>query len=247
MKLLLDIGNSNIDWAVENKNGIQKIHKFSYQKKKLPSKYDAHICLKKKPDAILLSCVVDKLLIKNIQLWSKRKWNIIPWQAKVSSYFNELKNGYDDTSKMGVDRWLAMIAAWEKYKEALCVVDCGTAVTVDLIDSYGQHIGGYIVPGIELMQKTLISNADKIKVNISNEVNIQIPKNTKNAIRNGASLATIAMIDNSVKLLRKKTKKMPKCIITGGMGKQIRPYLNKYFKLDNKLVLRGLSIMYNNK
>lgn len=71
-------------------------------------------------------------------------------------------NSYADPSAMGVDRWLAMLAAWRSCTGACCVVDCGSAITVDFLDSRGVHQGGYILPGMRLLQNALLANTARV-------------------------------------------------------------------------------------
>ena len=59
-----------------------------------------------------------------------------------------LRNGYRDPAQLGVDRWLAMCAAWQQFPGSLCVVDAGTAVTIDVVAADGAHSGGLILPGV---------------------------------------------------------------------------------------------------
>lgn len=77
---------------------------------------------------------------------------------------NGLINGYDKPETLGVDRWLAMLAAWtNRPHESHVVVDAGTALTVDVIDGSGQHIGGYICPGFRLMKAGLLTGTQQVK------------------------------------------------------------------------------------
>ena len=66
-----------------------------------------------------------------------------------------LVNGYRDPSQLGVDRWLAMRAALTRQPGPWCVVDAGTATTIDLVAAGGQHLGGVIIPGPTLMGSAL--------------------------------------------------------------------------------------------
>ncbi len=74
----------------------------------------------------------------------------------------QLVNSYDKPTALGVDRWLAMVGAIERSDGAFAVLDAGTAITLDLVDNKGQHLGGHIVPGARLMQKALFGDTGKI-------------------------------------------------------------------------------------
>jgi len=86
------------------------------------------------------------------------------WQAESTAEFQGLVNSYATPQTMGVDRWLAMVAARHNYAESLCVIDLGTAVTVDLVSQDGHHQGGFILPGPALMQRALSADTGRIRV-----------------------------------------------------------------------------------
>ena len=146
---------------------------------------------------------------------------------------------------MGIDRWLSMVAGWEKHQSSLCVVSCGTALTIDSVDSKGNHLGGYIVPGIDLMQKILIANTEKININIGNNPSIDYASDTKTAVNNGAFLALVSSIDRVVNDFKKDLGSLPKCIISGGNAKLIESLLEHKFEYKPNLVLHGLVIAHN--
>ena len=83
-------------------------------------------------------------------------------QAYTQDRWQDLINSYDDCSCMGVDRWLAMVAVRNLTKQAACVIDCGSASTVDFIAANGQHEGGYIIPGQRLMVQSLLQDTANI-------------------------------------------------------------------------------------
>ncbi len=72
-----------------------------------------------------------------------------------------IKNRYENVSRMGVDRWLAMVAAQEMTEKPFCVIDVGTAITCDFVVD-GQHLGGWITPGYHLMQDALVKNTARV-------------------------------------------------------------------------------------
>ncbi|MCQ4265562.1 pantothenate kinase [Stutzerimonas stutzeri] len=71
-------------------------------------------------------------------------------------------NGYEDYKRLGMDRWLAIIGAFQIARGALLVLDLGTAVTADLVDANGVHLGGYICPGISLLRHQLHTHTRRI-------------------------------------------------------------------------------------
>src|SRR3546814_5490867 len=77
----------------------------------------------------------------------------IPNFARSSAGWHGLRNAYREPERLGVDRWLAMIAAWHTHRGAACIANAGTALTVDVIDAQGQHLGGIIAAGLAAQQR----------------------------------------------------------------------------------------------
>jgi type III pantothenate kinase len=78
--------------------------------------------------------------------------------ARATSVQAGVTHSYTDPESFGVDRWLMMLAAWNIAKDACCVVGCGTAITVDVMDGAGMHRGGFIFPGLSLQRTSLLQN-----------------------------------------------------------------------------------------
>ena len=85
-------------------------------------------------------------------------------QITTQDYFHDLSNGYQHPQQLGVDRWLAMVAARQHTRKAVCVVDFGSAITFDYVNAQGQHEGSYIMPGARLMSQALSRDTAHIKV-----------------------------------------------------------------------------------
>ena len=109
--------------------------------------------------------------------WVSINWACETIFAKVESSAAELRNGYEQPQQMGVDRWVAMLAAWERHHAAACIVDCGTAITLDVVSESGHHLGGVIAPGISLMHEALASRTAQLPVvAIGSELAKQFPQ-----------------------------------------------------------------------
>jgi type III pantothenate kinase len=246
MALLLDIGNSAVKWAITQQGKLTSTGVFSYSKNNFEDDIKDNLFLIEKPSKIFVSNVAGNSIFNLLNKLTKQHWSLECWQAQVLAEFKELKNSYNNIEQMGIDRWLAMVAAWEKSHSALCLVSCGTALTIDLIDSKGIHLGGYIIPGVELMQKALVNNTAQINIDIKKEASIEYAKNTQAAVNNGAFLAAISMIDRAVDTFTESNSDV-KCIISGGMANSINPLLKHAFEYEPNLVLMGLSIQYKAK
>lgn len=247
MELLLDIGNSSVNWAIQENDDFISTGAFAYSSKTIQQDMEKNLSIREKPAAVLVSNVAGNPVFNYLNDWVKKQWQQECWQANVSAEYKALKNSYQDTSQMGVDRWLAMIASWEANQSALFLVSCGTALTIDLIDDDGNHLGGYIIPGIELMQRALINNTVQINTDIKKQPSIECAKDTQTAINNGAFAATVSIIDSVTERFYAESNNEVKCIISGGMANLINPLLKHSFYYEPNLVLMGLSILFRSR
>ena len=119
--------------------------------------------------------------------------------APITYYWSEvtrngLKSSYQDVSKMGVDRWHAMVAAWSRFKTGCAIVDAGSAVTVDYIDSNGSHIGGFILPGLNMMRRGLKLDAARIGFEADEQLNTDPGKTTGECANHGLAWLTEGVV-----------------------------------------------------
>ena len=247
MKMLFDIGNTSINWALEVQNEFIITDHFNFDPANLEYQLDKIILGKniETPSSILIANVAGEDVFNIVRNWSQRHWQLDLWEAQTSHEFDDLKNGYKNIRELGVDRWLAMIAAWKKYKTDLCVIDCGTALTIDIIEPTGRHLGGYIVPGYELMQSILNDHTRNINVSLNNQLLMTPGKNTRDAVNNGACLGIVSIITRTLHMLEAEFNLKPDCILTGGKAELITPLIKYATIFEPHLVLSGLSILHN--
>ena len=245
MKLLLDIGNSSVNWASEKESRFLSQGSFMYNKNNFENSLQKNISITKSTSKILVSNVAGLNIFNSLNSWAEKNGPLELWQSCIEKKFKGLKTSYTKTEQMGVDRWLSMVACWERYQSSLCVVSCGTALTIDSIDHEGNHLGGYILPGIELMQKSLIKNTENINFIIDCDPSIDYASDTKSAVNNGAFLSLISSIDRVVNKFKLELGGAPKCVIYGGNAQLIKPLLEQKFKYEPNLVLHGLLITHN--
>ena len=152
-------------------------------------------------------------------------------------------NGYTSASQLGSDRWAALIAAWHLVKGTCLVVNSGTATTIDALSAQGEFTGGLIVPGIELMQRSLVAATDQLQS--ATGVYSAFPRNSADAIYSGAIQAVGGAIERQYALLGSGDAPV---ILSGGAAGLILPYLNQtHFgvpaRVVDNLVLHGLRLI----
>ena len=148
---------------------------------------------------------------------------------------------------MGVDRWVAMIGAKAEFRGGLCIVDAGTAVTIDAIDKNGNHLGGQIIPGLALMGNALRSEASDISTakrtpRVPGPGMSMFASNTDSAVQSGAVNAICGAIDRAAKVLRSEGYRA-RIVLTGGDASRILKQLGDKVLHRPNLVLQGLAFM----
>lgn len=152
--------------------------------------------------------------------------------------------GYDNHRLLGADRWLAILAAYGRVQRAALIVDCGSAVTLDLIDNNGEHLGGYVVPGVGLMQRSLRldTHAAKSAEELVLTESLGAGRNTDEAINRGLLLMVLGAIDRALAELRECTDEEPVIWLTGGDGALLSSLYQEEHHLVPELVLDGLAL-----
>lgn len=236
MKLLIDAGNTRIKWAlVDNdewlRSGVLPVE----QAGALPQQFVGVRDIQQ----IWVSNVAGDTIAQHIRNIKVGDSNFIAAQEKQCG----VRNGYSNAGQLGSDRWAALIAAWHLVRGKCMVVNCGTAITIDALSGQGEFLGGLILPGVELMQRSLVDATDQLKS--AQGVYVPLPLNTADALFSGAIQASCGAIERQYTLLGDDSAPV---ILSGGTAGLLQPYLNrKLFKMPlhivDNIVLRGLLVM----
>ena len=185
---------------------------------------------------------------------ARDRWGLTVQFAATRAHGNGVRNGYTDYRQLGVDRWLAIVAAVDGRDDPVCVVDAGTAVTIDLVAANGEHRGGFIVPGLELMRRSLGAETGDLR-RLAGETSLPaddrtldclLPgqpapgKNTATAMAAGSVAALCALIDRCVESLHEGDAE-PLLIMTGGDAGRLAGHVGQAAQLRPQLVLEGLA------
>ena len=147
-----------------------------------------------------------------------------------------LVSSYAEPERMGVDRWLAMLAAHVHNEGALCVIDAGTAVTVDLVSTEGAHDGGYILPGADLMRRALSSETDRIQVGALEAPTIGPGNHTQACVTAGSWRAVMGAVQSIMAEYPKH-----RALLTGGAADALQD-LGLAATHSPDLVMEGLRL-----
>ena len=244
MKLLIDIGNTTTSLGLWKNSKLSMTSNSDNNKLLLTlKKY-----LKKEIDEILLTSVIEKKENKLIINKLKKIFKCRVKQIKSSSNLLGVTNGYIQPKKLGDDRWATIVASSLLYREPLIIVDCGTAISIDVVNAKGIHLGGYILGGFDGYSKSF-KNAYHLKnLKIKEDMASQkkyFPKKTEDGITEGYLLMVISAIENTYNQIKKNQKKPPKLLISGGYGKIISKRLSVKNKYEPDLVLKSIGLIGN--
>lgn len=154
---------------------------------------------------------------------------------------HKVVSGYDNPTLLGVDRWLALVGAAELFPSTnVLIIDAGTATTVDFMLETGEHRGGWILAGIEMLVSSVLKQTAQVKMNGRNEASISLGFNTCDNVNNAAWGATVGMINLAILEIQKQGKVVDKVVITGGNGPALASFIAYPTVLVHDLVFIGL-------
>ena len=226
--LLLDCGNTRIKYKLGNEYGL--CHNLSELEALLERSGVTHVV-----------AADDAGRFPNIlKLCTKR--SIICDQCLVEDKFLGLTLVYRDVTTLGVDRWLAMLAARSLCgQSSVMVIDAGTAVKIDIINESGVHQGGAIAPGLGLSSRALFQQTDRLP-EVDFEFNGELGTDTHGCIKYGIIMSVVALVERA--MLQFPSSNV---VLTGGDAKYLLPHLGFKVSHQPELVLAGLDIYSTEK
>lgn len=239
MKLLIDAGNTRIKWALVAddgawlRDGVLPVG----QAGELPGLFADAQGLQQ----IWVSNVAGTEVthhIRNIRVGQPAQHHVVAQQLQCG-----VRNGYSNAAQLGSDRWASLIAAWHLVQGECLVVNCGTAITIDALSGKGEFLGGLILPGVELMQRSLIAATDQLKpalAQLDQGKYARFPQNTADALFSGAIQASCGAIQRQHALLDDDEAPV---VLSGGAAGLLRENINLPLRVVDNLVLQGLLLI----
>jgi type III pantothenate kinase len=157
-----------------------------------------------------------------------------------------VRTAYDNSENLGVDRYLAIVAAYQQVGGAAIVIDCGTAVTIDAISKEGIHQGGVIIPGLQLMKDALGFGTVGIGKRDSEAID-EFARSTEVGVHSGALFAVVGGVREVLSRQHDRLGGAPEYVFTGGAAKIIADQLGLPCRICDNLVFDGLLMFANNQ
>lgn len=158
--------------------------------------------------------------------------------ARTQHRFAGLRVAYANPARLGVDRFLAMLAARARAAGPWLVVGVGTALTIDLIDADGAHRGGRIAPSPTLMRESLHARAPRLP--LAGGINVMFADDTESALASGCEGAALALIEQSGQAAMALLGSRPRVLLHGGGAAALVAALPDAI-VSPSLVLEGLA------
>ena len=249
MLLVIDIGNTNTNIGIYDKDNLLKVYAVSSDIMKTSDEYGILISsllnennIKNKINSAIISSVVP-ILQDTIKRAIVEYLDIEPYKVSYKSIL-PVKISIDEPKEMGADRIANASAAVNKYKLPVIVIDIGTATTFDIIDENKNFVGGIIAPGPKIQAKALSQFTSKLP-----KLNIEAPKNaigksTIDAMLSGIVTGHKKMIEGMIEECEKELNKKATVVATGGFSKILLDNIQKEIKTDKNLTLKGLKIIW---
>jgi len=241
MILEIDMGNTRMKWRIRDgkKTLVQAAVGIEESFDLLIERIEPH---RRAINTVSVASVVGEQLEQGLADWSIRYLKLQPTFARSGAICGFVRNGYREPNLLGVDRWLGMVAAYQLVSGACIVVSGGTAITVDLIAHDGEHMGGFIAPGLNLMLDSLTSGTRQIKLDrVVPALELRPAVATTDAVYSACAAMLTGLIDNGVRQLRRLDQNNEfQMVFTGGDAGKLLPFYPQA-RLVPDLVLDGLA------
>lgn len=179
-------------------------------------------------------CVMGQDAERDFTRAAERCWGVRPIYARAGAEFKGLRSAYREApERLGVDRWLGMIGGAEDC-DGFCVVGCGTAVTIDVMRA-GEHLGGYILPGLGLMESALLQGTGRVRFEDGPPRALALGTDTAMAVRNGALAAVSALVGHV-----SREHHVDRLLLTGGDAEVVAGALPVASQVQPDLLLKGM-------
>jgi type III pantothenate kinase len=243
MKLLLDVGNTAVKWATAESGTLTAHGDFVHRDADFGRLANQAWSGLETPAAVVAVNVAGEGMAAAIADYVRQTWQCPVEFIKTAHAACGVTNAYRAPGDLGADRWVAMIAAHHRIDGAVCIIDCGTAITVDLLAASGEHRGGLILPGVRLLGETLAVNTAGIRLQDDATASGLLGRTTRDGVIGGAQYLAAAAIDRIAADVIEHAGETVNVIVTGGDAERLLPLLATPLQYQPQLVLQGLVIM----
>jgi type III pantothenate kinase len=244
--LLIDIGNTRVKWARVVNGRLMRQRAAAHAGWESEDFARRVIGRAHGIERVIVASVAGAQIDRRVSAAARASGAVAPQFVVSARRLGGVSTAYGEPWRLGVDRLVAVIGAHELVpRRAACVVDVGTAMTIDLIDARGRHRGGAIIPGPALMVESLLRDTSGIlkRSGGTSAGRSLFARSTRAAIELGARYAAAAIVDRAVTEARAALGVAPRVLLTGGAAPAIDRLIRSAHANVPDLVLRGLAAL----
>ncbi|SEA69228.1 type III pantothenate kinase [Thiothrix caldifontis] len=241
MVLLVDAGNSRLKWSeLDTAGNLSTQQAWAYGDRPALSAFLDLLDAYPQVAHITLVHVLTHLFAESVQVACEQRGIHLHSVCSVSCAYG-IVNGYQQPSALGADRFVGLVAAHRLAGgEASIVIDCGTAITVDAVGRDGRHLGGLILPGLQLSAEALIARAQgRLSLSFA-QPNI-FADSTGRAIGSGCLFGLVGAIEGICSRMQQALPSPAVRVLTGGDAEYLRSWLPGDYLLQPDLLMQGLA------
>lgn len=240
MKLLLDLGNTRLKWAMVAADSWTARGAVAWDEDISAALAQAWRTLER-PQRVLGASVVDGSRETQLERAVAESFERSVEWVRTPAEACGVRNAYAEPQRLGVDRFLAMVAARAAGQAPCVLAGIGTALTLDALAADGRHLGGLIAPGPLLMQQSLLGATVRVRSERHGVVR-DIADNTADAVTSGCWQAVAALIERFAANVARQAGSPQHLLLDGGDAADLLPLLGIPAELTADGVLRGLDV-----
>lgn len=231
--LLIDVGNSRLKWAHARDGKLRDGGAIEHHGHSAAAFGHIDSC---DVDSVWIADVTGDALQPALVQAVCDRCGVEPHFVTSEAHRAGLVCAYAQPQRLGIDRWLMLLAAWTQARSAACVVSAGTALTFDVIDGQGRHLGGVIAPGLYAMQQAVLGTTRFAAAGPQRDYDETLGSDTEACVRQGALHAAAGLIER----LTRRYGEGATCWLSGGDADVLLPQLPPVWRPHPDLVLEGL-------
>lgn len=238
MKLLVDLGNTRLKWALWSGAQLSPVCATVHGQDVLD--FDEAWRGVDGVEAVWIASVAAPERNAELTRASLARFGVPAHFVRSHAQACGVRNAYPQPERLGVDRFLALIAAHARAHEAAVIASCGTALTLDALAADGTHLGGLIAASPQMALAALRGGAANLQAAPAGGI-VEMADNTADAMESGAWLAATALIERFRAHAAERFGTQPALVLTGGGAARLATLVRQPHRIDAELVLRGLA------
>lgn len=250
MLFVIDVGNTNIVLGIYDCSRLVKDWRIRTERNTTEDEFGVLVnslfagggIAVEQIEKTVISCVVPPM-VTILDAFCRKYLKHSPFWVSADTVKN-MPIDYSNPAEVGADRIVNAVAAFQKYRTGLIIIDFGTATTFDVVSKKGRYLGGAISPGIMVAAEALYSHASKLpRVEIFKPPQTVIGKSTSESIQSGIIYGYAGLVDGIVGRIRKEMPYAAKVIATGGLAPLMQHVSETIEFVEPTLTLEGLRIL----